>query len=244
MKRLFACIVLFCLLCSCARIPAKLPEQTSNSTTETSAVYTPKPDEIRAVWISCYELPDAAQGEEKFRERAEEMFNNVADMKLNTVFVHVRAFADAVYPSKLFPWSKYSCKGSDPGFDPLKVMVECAHRAGLKIHAWINPFRVSSSDNIDSLPQGSPAKKLIGTDAVIQLKNGIYFDPASTDVHALIYDGVREILDGYEVDGIHIDDYFYPTRDESIDRAEYEAYVSGGGDKGSSRWTPLRARSS
>lgn len=86
------------------------------------------------------------------------MFNNVADMKLNTVFVHVRAFADAVYPSKLFPWSKYSCKGSDPGFDPLKVMVECAHRAGLKIHAWINPFRVSSSDNIDSLPQGSPAK--------------------------------------------------------------------------------------
>ena len=140
MKRLFACIILLCVFCSCARTPAKLPEQTSNSTTETSAVYTPKPDEIRAVWISCYELPDATQGEEKFRERAEEMFNNVADMKLNTVFVHVRAFADAVYPSKLFPWSKYSCKGSDPGFDPLKVMVECAHRAGLKIHAWINPL--------------------------------------------------------------------------------------------------------
>ena len=115
-------------------------------------------------------------------------------------------------------------------------MVECAHKSGLKIHAWINPFRVSSSDNIDSLPQGSPAKKLIGTDSVIQLKNGIYFDPASTDVHALIYDGVREILDGYEVDGIHIDDYFYPTRDESIDRAEYEAYVSGGGDKGLNEW--------
>lgn len=85
MKRLFVCIILLCVFCSCARTPAKLPEQTSDSTAETSAVYTPKPDEIRAVWISCYELPDAAQGEEKFRERAEEMFNNVADMKLNTV---------------------------------------------------------------------------------------------------------------------------------------------------------------
>ena len=112
-------------------------------------------------------------------------------------------------------------------------MVECAHKSGLKIHAWINPFRVSSSDNIDSLPQGSPAKKLIGTDSVIQLKNGIYFDPASTDVHALIYDGVREILDGYEVDGIHIDDYFYPTRDESIDARNMKLMSPAAGIKDS-----------
>ena len=87
MKRLFACIILLCVFCSCVRTPAKLPEQTSDSTTETSAVYTPKPDEIRAVWISYYELPDAAQGEEKFRERAEEMFNNVADMKIGRAHV-------------------------------------------------------------------------------------------------------------------------------------------------------------
>ena len=98
MKRLLACIVLFCLLCPFARITANLTKKTRNSKTETSDVDPPKPDESRAVWISCYELPDAAHGEEKFRERAEEMFNNVADMKLNTAFVHVRAIAEAVYP--------------------------------------------------------------------------------------------------------------------------------------------------
>ena len=205
MKRISACLLLLCLLCSCTVPPQKPSDTTDKSLTET-AEYTPRPDELRAVWISCYELPDAAQGEEKFRGAANEMFRNIADMKLNTVFVHVRAFADAIYPSKLFPWSKYSCRGSDPGFDPLKILVECAHGAGLKFHAWINPFRVSSSEDTDSLPQGSPARKLLGTTAVIGLKNGIYFDPASTDVHALIYDGVREILDGYDVDGIHIDD--------------------------------------
>lgn len=64
------------------------------------------------MWISCYELPDAAQGEEKFRERAEEMFNNVADMKLNMVFVHVRAFADAVYPSKLSRGQNIPARGA------------------------------------------------------------------------------------------------------------------------------------
>lgn len=235
MKRISACLLLLCLLCSCTVPPQKPSDTTDKSLTET-AEYTPGPDELRAVWISCYELPDAAQGEEKFRKAANEMFRNIADMKLNTVFVHVRAFADAIYPSKLFPWSKYSCRGSDPGFDPLKILVECAHGAGLKFHAWINPFRVSSTEDTDSLPQDSPARKLLGTTAVIGLKNGIYFDPASTDVHALIYDGVREILDGYDVDGIHIDDYFYPTRDGSIDRAEYEKYVSDGGEKGLSEW--------
>ena len=156
MKRISACLLLLCLLCSCTVPPQKPSDTTDKSLTET-AEYTPRPDELRAVWISCYELPDAAQGEEKFRGAANEMFRNIADMKLNTVFVHVRAFADAIYPSKLFPWSKYSCRGSDPGFDPLKILVECAHGAGLKFHAWINPFRVSSSEDTDSLPQGSPA---------------------------------------------------------------------------------------
>lgn len=236
MKRFAACILALALLCSCAT-GKTAPETTQPASTPATQVSPAvRSDEVRAVWISCYELPDAQNGEETFFSEIDGMFGNIAESGFNTVFVHVRPFADALYPSELFPWSKYSCGGRDPGFDPLRVMVECAHERGLKIHAWINPFRISLSDDFDALPQNSPARSLMGGSAVAVLENGIYFNPASTDVHALIYDGVREILDGYEVDGIHIDDYFYPTREESIDRAEYESYTSEGGEKGLNEW--------
>lgn len=238
MKRLSALLILLCmLLCACTS-GGGLSESESSPEGESipQSVGISKEDEVRAVWISIYELPDTAEGEENFTAQCETMFKNIADSGFNTAFLHVRAFADAVYPSEIFPWSEYSCHAASPGFDPLTIMVSSAHANGLKLHAWINPFRVSLSDDFDSLPSDSPAKKLVGTTAVSQLSNGIYFNPASTAVHALIYDGVREILSGYAVDGIHIDDYFYPSRDESIDRSEYERYVSSGGTKGLNEW--------
>ena len=70
------------------------------------------------MWISCYELPDATVGEESFRLSITEMFKKIKDFGLNTVFLHVRPFADAIYPSEFFPWSKYACRGENPGFDP------------------------------------------------------------------------------------------------------------------------------
>lgn len=237
MKRLSALLIVLCVMLSACTSGTGDSNSQPQSKID-SALHTEisKSDEIRVVWISIYELPDAAEGEESFTAQCETMFKNIADSGFNTVFVHVRAFADSVYPSKIFPWSEYSCHGASPDFDPLKIMVGTAHGNGLKIHAWINPFRISLSDDFDSLPSNSPAKELLGTTAVVQLSNGIYFNPASTSVHALIYDGVREILDGYDVDGIHIDDYFYPSRDESIDRDEYERYVSSGGKKGLNEW--------
>lgn len=238
MKRLSALLLLLSvLLCACTS-GGGLSESEVQPESESipHSVEISKADEVRAVWISIYELPDTAKGEGDFTAECETMFKNISDSGLNTAFVHVRAFADAVYPSKIFPWSKYSCHGVSPEFDPLAIMVRSAHANGVKLHAWINPFRVSLSNDFDSLPSDSPAKKLMGTTAVCELSNGIYFNPASTSAHALIYDGVREILDGYEVDGIHIDDYFYPSRQESIDRTEYQQYVSDGGTKGLNEW--------
>lgn len=237
MKRLLALAVLLSvLLCACGSGGDATQDKTQSEGGSAVRSDVSKEDEIRAVWISIYELPDTSAGEAAFTAQCETMFKNIASTGFNTVFLHVRAFADSVYPSEIFPWSEYSCHAASPGFDPLAIMVSAAHGENLKLHAWINPFRVSLSDDFDSLPSDSPAKRLAGTDAVSQLPNGIYFNPASTAVHALIYDGVREILDGYAVDGIHIDDYFYPSRDESIDRIEYERYAAAGGTKGLNEW--------
>ena len=77
------------------------------------------------------------------------MFGNLANDGFNTVFVHVRSHSDAMYDSDIFPWSIYctGTEGNDPGFDPLEIMVAEAHRAGLSIEAWINPYRVKGNSN-------------------------------------------------------------------------------------------------
>ncbi len=229
------------MLCSCSTTgdfdvfeSSHVFEQTTEKTFGKSDMET----EMRAVWISCYEFPSAKEGEEAFRTSVSEMFKNIKDFGLNTVFVHVRPFADAIYPSKIFPWSKYICDGKNPGFDPLSVMIACAKKYSLSFHAWINPFRVSLSGDVSGLNDNSPAKSILGknTGDVAVLSNGIYFNPASTDVHSLIYNGVREILDNYDVDGIHIDDYFYPASDEKIDSLKYEQYRKSGGNKSIATW--------
>ncbi len=117
-------------------------------------------------------------------------------------------------------------------------MLNCAKEIALNFHAWINPFRVSLSGDISLLPDNSPAKALAKKNKgdVAILSNGIYLNPSSTDAHALIFNGVREILDNYDVDGIHIDDYFYPSSDAEIDAEKYEEYKKGGGKKSLSDW--------
>lgn len=195
-------------------------------------------NEIRGVWISCFELPDATKGEAQFKTTVENIFRNLKKKDYNTVFVHVRPFADSIYPSKIFPWSKYCCKGKNPNFDPLKIIVKAAKANNISVHAWINPFRISTNNDVNALPQSSPAYGMIKNNSsdVAVLSNGIYFNPASTAVHKLIYSGVEEILRNYDVDGIHIDDYFYPTTDEKIDKKEYDGYKNSGGKLSLSDW--------
>lgn len=229
------------MLCGCSEGQKNKVEKSSESAVHTTEKHFEKSSaetEMRAVWISCYELPDATVGEESFRLSITEMFKKIKDFGLNTVFLHVRPFADAIYPSEFFPWSKYACRGENPGFDPLAVVVNCAKEASLSLHAWINPFRVSMSSDVSALPKDSPAKALSekNTGDVAILSNGIYFNPSSTEVHSLVYGGVREILEKYDVDGIHIDDYFYPCADEEIDRVKYEQYKKAGGTESLAAW--------
>ena len=180
--------------------------------------------------------------EDSFRDKISEMFDNCADLGINTVFAQVRPFCDAMYPSEIFPWSAYltGYQGDPVYYDPLEIMVEEAHERGLGLHAWINPFRVSFDTDTDKLSEKNPAKKLLSDkktiDRVVTADGGLYLCPASTENHKLIIDGVREIIRNYEVDGIHIDDYFYPSTDISVDKTYYDEYKKNGGALFYDKW--------
>ena len=185
-------------------------------------------NDMRGVWISVFDLPLPIQSKEEFSEKINDMFSDINSKNLNNVFVQVRAYSDALYPSDIFPFSAKLCgvQGKDPGFDPLEIMICCAHHYSLKFHAWINPYRISSDSDTSKLSSDNPALKLIEKNQgdIIFCDSGIYYDPASLPAQKLILDGVREIVKNYDVDGIHIDDYFYPGTDESIDEKLYYHY--------------------
>lgn len=201
--------------------------------------------EISAVWISYNELSmkDENGGDEySFRSKISKMFDNCADYGINTVFAQVRPFCDAMYYSEIFPWSAYLTgeQGEGVDYDPLEIMVEEAHERGLALHAWINPFRISFDSDTDKLSDDNPAKELLNDKAakgrVVSADGGLYFSPASTDNQKLVIDGVREIINNYDVDGIHIDDYFYPSTDESVDKIYYDEYKKNGGSLYLDKW--------
>lgn len=200
-------------------------------------------EEMRGVWITYDELSVAGEKDPQkaFAEKTETMFGKIADFGFNSVFVHVRAFCDAFYKSSLYPWSAYltGTQGEDPGFDPLAVMLEKAHEKNLAFHAWINPYRISNITDTAKLSKNNPARVWLEADVYdrrVLTSSGLHFNPASEDARRLIIDGVREIIENYDVDGIHFDDYFYPQADLFIDEAEYNAYNEKGGEMTQQEW--------
>ncbi|MCR4605158.1 MAG: family 10 glycosylhydrolase [Eubacterium sp.] len=156
-----------------------------------AAFLVPKPSQAgsvstRAVWFSFYEYSMYGlknQTEAGFTSNAKKIFKTIKESGCNTVYMHVRMFDDAIYPSKVVKWSDYiATNGSKLGYDPLKILVKEAHKKKLQIHAWMNPYRVTVSKILN------PAKKKTINRIVKQ---------------------VKEIINNYDVDGIHFDDYFY-----------------------------------
>ena len=189
--------------------------------------------EIRAVYISYLEYLNNFYGNSKTVNQAKinKMIDSIQIMNLNHIFLHVSPFSDSIYDSKLFPYSYTltGVEGKNPGFDYLEYFIKIAHTKNIKVHAWINPYRISFNKDINSLSDKNPAKKLINTSSILIGKNGIYYNPASEIVKNLIIRQVEEIIDKYDVDGIHFDDYFYP--EDNIDILEYTNYKNNGGEE-------------
>ncbi len=191
--------------------------------------------EIKAVWISYLDLNTILKGksEGEFRSNIKYAFSNIVNMGLNTVIVQVRPFSDALYYSDIFPMSHIvtGTEGVDAGFDPLQIMIDYAHNYGLRLEAWINPYRIRNSGTKAEISADNPMYKIANknNDHVFKYSGGISYNPASEEARQLIVDGVAEIVRKYPVDGIHFDDYFYPTTESSIDAKSYNEYQSNGG---------------
>ena len=181
--------------------------------------------EWRAVWVSYLEFAEMDfSSESAFRADASALMDNCLSLGLNTVIAQVRPFGDALYRSSLFPWSHLctGVQGQDPGFDPLDVLLTEAHARGLSLEAWVNPYRLRSSA---SMPPVLAESSLLNThpEWVCTVNEGAYLNPAIPEAADYVVQGVAELVQNYAVDGIHFDDYFYPTTDPSIDAAQFAA---------------------
>lgn len=208
MKRILAFVLAFCLALPSLSVCADITE-------------------MRAVWFSYEDFSSQLSnlGEKEYIEKAESICENLAKNGFNTLIFHVRAFSDAFYNSSYFGYSKYVCgtPGVSPGYDPLRLMCQAARKSGISLHAWINPYRIGSPSNVTESSVAYAWKSQYGNERVCDVNGLWYYNPASKEVRDYIVEGVRELVEGYDIDGIHFDDYFYPTSDISFDNASYIA---------------------
>lgn len=187
---------------------------------------------VHGVWVTTVYNNDfpSKQGlsTDEQKKEADKILDKVVDMGLNTVFFQVRSNSDALYKSSIYPWSAVltGTQGKDPGYDPLEYFVEGAHKRGLKLHAWVNPYRVQSKTDRTLLCDTQPALK--HPEWTVETKKGqLYYDPGNSEVRKCIENGIEEIVKNYKVDGIVFDDYFYPEKDFN-DKNTYKLNCTNG----------------
>ena len=159
------------------------------------------------------------------KKEIDKMINTVKDYNINFIILHAKPFSDAIYESKIFPSSSsiVSEEGDKLPFDVLDYFIKKAHKNNIQIHAWINPYRISNYTDTSKISITNPAYKWLNTNNVKVIQDkGIYYNPASSEVQELIISGVAELVENYDIDGIHMDDYFYP--DDTIDLENYEQF--------------------
>ncbi|MBQ7980808.1 MAG: family 10 glycosylhydrolase [Oscillospiraceae bacterium] len=228
--------------------PPETMVQTAAETEQTAAYYGSNSysalnfREQKGFWITYLEYGSILKNksENSFRKSIGKYFDNISDLGFNTVYVQVRAFGDAYYDSDLYPSGEQfdGTIGTSNDFDALQVMIDCAHDRGMSIHAWVNPMRLMYTSQLEAIDDSYQIKKWYDSDKyngtyIVKSGDRWYLNPAYSEVTDLIASGITEIAANYDVDGIQIDDYFYPTTDASFDKS---AYSASGTDLSLSDW--------
>ncbi|WP_404339306.1 glycoside hydrolase family 10 protein [Pseudoalteromonas mariniglutinosa] len=203
--------------------------------------------EFRAAWVATVANinwpTEAGLSTLEQQAQAIEILDLLQKNNFNTVIFQVRPQADALYQSRFEPWSYYLTaeqgKAPEPFYDPLQFWIEQAHQRGLKLHAWINPYRVHHPVSNDPSEQ-SMAYQM--PDDVVKLKNGMHwFIPTNQSVIAHTIATLSDLVTQYDIDGIHFDDYFYPYSSyneeaDFPDQAHYQHYLDTGGSLAKADW--------
>lgn len=188
-------------------------------------------ERMQGVWVSTVSNLDyplsPTENPDILRSQADNILDSCQQTGINTIFLQVRPEGDAIYPSKLYPYSRYltGTQGLAPAgnFDTLAYWINEAHERNMELHAWINPYRVSLNTSLE-LEENNPAR--LHPEWTRTYKNAMYLDPGLPEVIDYVTKGITEIIDNYRIDGIHFDDYFYPGKDFPDDES-YKKYGNG-----------------
>ncbi|UJR31551.1 hypothetical protein I4U23_019038 [Adineta vaga] len=201
-------------------------------------------EEFRAVWIATVDNIDWPSSKtaspEQQKSELINILNTIELLNMNVVIFHVRPAGDAFYSSTLEPWSFYltGTQGVAPSpfWDPLAFIISEAHKRNIEVHAWLNPYRARMTDATYELAPTNMAKRF--PQYAYPYAKNIWMDPGATEVQEFIVNVTEDIVRRYAVDGIHMDDYFYPYSDgtEFPDNATYVAYQEQGGHLNKSDW--------
>ncbi len=201
--------------------------------------YVYKDSDIRGVWVSNVANIDMPRGleVEALKTYLKDLIKNVASYNMNTIVYQVRPCSDAFYPSKLNPWSRFitGTEGKDPGFDVLQFVIDEAKKYNIKIHAWMNPYRVQTGSlNTEEKPLEVALKEYLETlneknfarrypeHLIVDGANKVILSPSHPEVIDFVTKTIMEIVDNYDVEGVHIDDYFYPYAKIPFEREEQD----------------------
>lgn len=197
------------------------------------------PRELRGAWVATvwninFPHEDGAAAQE---QELRALVDLAADCGLNALFFQVRPEGDALYASDLEPWSRSltGTQGQDPGYDPLEVLLDAAHAQGVEVHAWLNPYRGAASR-----ASGLAATHLCAEqpDACVPYGDTLWMDPGDARVRANTLAVAQDLALRYPIDGLHLDDYFYPYPDgsEFPDDRSWAAYQAAGGTLARDDW--------
>ena len=165
--------------------------------------------EFRGAWIQAVNGQFMNMSEARMKEYLTTMLDNLERANINAIIFQVRVEGDALYQSSIEPWSRYLTgkQGLSPGWDPLAFMVDECHRRNMELHAWINPYRARTKGTTKVAPNHRSA---LNPERFIAYEGQLYFNPALKENRDYICTVARDIISRYDVDGLHIDDYFYP----------------------------------